>query len=100
MNKDILSVFVKDGVYSLRDVRGNLFVCTECYQGTIGKLVQYKKDGNLYEKTGTSFFLNYFYEGDVKEIFLNRENYDMIGMIGVNFEISEDDDRTYLMRIK
>ena len=95
---DLLNVFVKDGVYVLKDLRGSLFVCVDCHQATIGKLVEYKKDGNIYEKTGNSFFLNFYYENDVKEIFLNRDNYDMIGLLGVNYILSEDDERTYLLR--
>lgn len=100
MNKDLLNVFVKDGVYALKDLRDSLFVCVDCHQGTIGKLVEYKRDGTIYEKTGNSFFLNFYYEDDVKEIFLNRDNYDMIGLLGVNYEFSLDEEQTYLLRRK
>ena len=50
----------------------------------------------MYEKTGTSYFLNNYYEGDMKEVMLNRDNYDMIGTIGSNFELS--DDENYVLR--
>jgi hypothetical protein len=99
MCEDVLQYFVSDGVYLFKDNREVVFVCFSCYNHAIGKLVQYKRTGeSLWEKTDVAYFLNFYFEGDIKSVFLNRDNYDMIGKVGVNFELSEDKEQRYLMR--
>ena len=46
----------------------------------------------MYEKTGVSYFLNSYNENDIKSIFLKRENYEMLGMIGQNFVMSDNEE--------
>ena len=88
---DTLSYFVRDGVYRLKGNKDSIFICIPSAETSIGKLVQYKNNGKMYEKTGISYFLNCYQEDDIKSLFLNRDNYDMLGMIGNNFVISEDE---------
>lgn len=97
LDNELLESFIAQGVYIFKGIYDNIFVCTPCSQSSIGKLTQYRKNTNtMYEKTGTSYFLNNYYEGDMKEVMLNRDNYDMIGTIGSNFELS--DDENYVLR--
>lgn len=88
---DLLDYFVKNGIYKLNNTDDEfIFLCTSSSQ-SIGKLVQYKLNGSLYEKTGVNYFLNSYYEGDVKSLFVCRENYDIIGMLGQNFVLSDNE---------
>lgn len=91
---DLNKFFVDNGVYKLKDKKNELlFICRALSGNSMGKLVVYNKlANNLYEKTGMSYFLNSFIEGDIKELFTQRENYDMIGLIGKNYEISINED--------
>lgn len=89
---DTLKYFVKDGVYKFNNSEDDfVFVCMPAMDSIMGKLVQYRNNGNIYEKTGVNFFLNCYIEGDIKSLFLNRENYEIIGMIGQNFVLSKDE---------
>ena len=88
---DLLDYFVKNGIYKLNNTDDEfIFLCTSSSQ-SIGKLVQYKLNGSLYEKTGVTYFLNSYHEGDVKSLFVCRENYDIIGMLGQNFVLSDNE---------
>ena len=99
MSEDLIKSFVSDGVYIHKLLNTCIFVCIPCYEDTIGKLVRYEKNsGSMWEKTSLSYFLNHYYEDDIKELFLDRTKYDMIGKIGINFEFSKDDDRRYVLR--
>ncbi len=89
---DALKYFVKNGVYKLNNCNEDfIFICVPAAGNCMGKLVQYKNNGNIYEKTGVNFFLNCYIEGDIKSLFLNRDNYEMLGLIGENFVLSEDE---------
>lgn len=90
--------FVIDGIYLLKSCPDIVFVCEPCYNDAIGKLVQYKRDGSLFEKTSISYFLNFYKEGDVKSLFLNPDNYDYLGRVGDCYEFVDGD--KYLMRKK
>lgn len=90
---DTLKYFVKDGVYKLNNSSDEfIFICIPS-AASFGKLVQYKLEDGIYEKTGISYFLNFYQEGDIKSLFLNRDNYEMIGVLGQNFVMSEDEDK-------
>lgn len=84
---DPVSCFIKDGIYKLKSMSlDTVFLCTSCAQTNLGKLCQFKKDENgNYFSTGVTYFLNYYKDNDIKSLFLNRQNYEMIGMIGNNF---------------
>lgn len=91
---DTLKYFVKDGVYKLNNSSDEfIFICIPSAASSLGKLVQYKYEEGIYEKTGISYFLNFYQEGDIKSLFLNRDNYEMIGILGQNFVMSEDEDK-------
>jgi len=93
---DLVNTFIEDGIYKLKNFKESIFVCSSSSSDHIGKLTQYIKDGNIYEKTNITYFLNCYLTDDLKELFLKRENYDMIGKIGVNFDYY--DDKHYIMR--
>ena len=96
---NLLNSFVSNGVYAYKGIYDCVWVCQPCYEDVIGKLVQYKKSSKTtFEKTELVYFLNSYFEDDVKSLFLKRENYDMIGLVGKNFELSADTDKTYLVR--
>lgn len=105
MGKDVLQdAFVDGGVYVLQNMPSNktVFLC-QSVSGGIGKLIQYTTEENakapnaIWEKTGVQYFLNSYDIDSIKSLFLNRENYDMLGLLGHNFYLSEDDG-TYLMK--
>lgn len=94
---DNINYFVTNGVYIFKGDYNSLFVCTPVGTELIGKLTQFKKNTDtLYERTCISYFLNCYRDDDIKSIFLDRQNYDMIGQIGINFEFSKDE--KYLLR--
>ena len=95
---ELIDTFVNNGVYIHKCVPKCIFVCIECYEDAIGKLIVYNKNGNMWEKSCISYFLNHYYADDMKELFLDRKNYDMIGMIGNNFEFSKDEENMYVLR--
>lgn len=84
---DPVSCFVKDGIYKLKSVGSEIiFLCTSCAESSLGKLCQYKiEEDGTYLYTGITYFLNYYQEDDVKSIFLNRYNYEMVGILGINY---------------
>ena len=89
--------FVCNEVYLFRDNWDIVFVCLPCANDLIGKLVQYKKSTNsLYEKTNIAYFINHYVDGDIKSVFLNRNNYAMIGSVGTNFTLTNEGQ--YLIR--
>ena len=56
---DTLKYFVKDGVYKLNNSTDEfIFICLPSADTSIGKLIQYKYNEGIYEKTGISYFLN------------------------------------------
>lgn len=78
-------LFIEGGVYKLKSVRDENITICESLSG-IGKLTLYEFLGdNLYMKTSTQFFLNNYKEGDIKELFTQRENYDLVGILGNNY---------------
>lgn len=84
--------FVRDGIYKFNySDEDTIFACVASAGTTIGKLVQYQNKDGIYEKTGITYFLNCYCEGDIKSLFLNRANYEMLGMLGQNYVISDDD---------
>lgn len=91
---DLNKYFVDKGVYKLKGNKSEIiFICEALPGNGIGKLVAYDKlIDNIYNKTGMSYFLNSFIEGDIKELFTQRENYDMIGLIGNNYEKNSTND--------
>lgn len=89
---DTNNYFIKDGVYKFNLTNEDIiFVCVPSGGTSIGKLVQYENNGNMYEKTGITYFLNCFCDGDIKALFVNRSNYEMLGMLGHNYVMSDDD---------
>lgn len=104
MGKNVLQdAFVDGGVYVLHNMpsKNAVFLC-QSVSGGIGKLIQYISEDEppieLWERTGVQYFLNSYDIDSIKSLFLNRENYDMLGMLGCNYLLSEDD--SYLMRCK
>lgn len=82
--------FIACGVYFHKPSCA-LFVCLPCAHSTLGKLVRFTRIGDgVYESTNVSYFLNYFKSDDLKSIFLNRQNYDIMGWVGENFSLSSD----------
>jgi len=99
-----LDGFIENGIYVLKssDTMESIFVCFSV-NGGIGKIVEYRTDEPrspkaIYEKTGNTYFLNCYKVGDFKSLLLNIDNYDMVGMIGNNYYLSEDDDKTYILK--
>jgi hypothetical protein len=75
-------------------------LCVSTTSIQIGKLVQYRTDtprkpGSMYEKTGVTYFLDCFYEDDVKSIFVKRENYELVGKVGFDYELSSNGQYLY-----
>lgn len=94
---ELLDSFVSGGCYCLKEQYDNMFVCMPAAGNSMGKLVQYRKQTpTMWERTGITHFLNIYFDNDVKELFLNRDNYDMIGRLGDNYELSADED--YVLR--
>ena len=92
-----LEYFVSNGIYLLKNHYDCIFVCLTTRSG-LGKLVQYRKQSEtMYEKTTVSYLIKYYEEDDVQSVFVDRENYEMIGRIGLNFKFS-DDERNYILR--
>ena len=99
-----LDGFVENGIYVLKssDTRESVFVCFSV-NGGIGKIVEYRTEhprspNSIYENTGNTYFLNCYKIGDFKSLILNIDNYDIIGMIGQNYYLSEDEDKTYIIK--
>lgn len=86
------TTYIDGGIYCLKTMpdRTVIFLC-EPVLGDIGKLVQYEKDSKgLYKKTGVQYFLTDYEQGDLKGYFVNRDNYEMVGRLDINYVISED----------
>lgn len=84
--------FIDGGIYCLKSMpdKTAIFLC-EPVIGGIGKLSQYVNDSKgLWKKTGTQYFLGDYELGDLKGFFLNRDNYDMLGRLDINYVISQD----------
>ena len=87
----IEDTFIEGGVYQLKSSFDSVFLCESLSAHQIGKLVMYTKiDNKLYERTNTSYFLTSYNETDLKAIFANRSNYEMLGRIDFNFVMSTD----------
>ena len=99
--KSLEDFYLYHGVYLFKGIYEYLYVCDTCSrEGLIGKLVQYRKQTpTMYEKTNIAYFLNCYKEDDIKSLFLSRDNYELIGVIGKNFKLSEDKDQSYLIKI-
>jgi len=96
----MIDAFIEDCVYFFKGLNDTVFVCISCYEDAIGKLEQYRKNGDIFEKTGIAYFLSQCPDDSLKSLFINPEKYDLIGRIGFNFEFSKDENRTYLLRSK
>lgn len=82
-------LFYSDNLYQLKNNNDVIFLCENI--GYIGKLVLYNKlSQNLFERTQIQYFLNIFNSNDIKELLLDRSNYELIGVLGNNYQISED----------
>jgi hypothetical protein len=93
MTADLNKIFVEKGIYQLKQVRDNdsLFLCEAVNGNDIGKLVVFKKiSDRLFKRTNVGYFLNAYMRGDIKELFIRRDNYDMVGMINDNYKFNED----------
>ena len=99
--KSLEDFYLYHGVYLFKGIYEYLYVCDTCSrEGLIGKLVQYRKQTpTMYEKTNIAYFLNCYKEDDIKSLFLSRDNYELIGVIGKNFKLSEDKDQSYLIKV-
>lgn len=86
------------GVYKHRLIDDSVFICVPHYSDKIGKIVQYKKEGDRYNKTFNTYFLNCYITEDLKEVFVCRENYEMLGYINKSYKLSED--REYIYEIR
>ena len=96
---DNVSYFITNGVYVFKGDYDSLFVCTPVSSNFIGKLTRYKKETDtMYSKTNISFFLNCYPEDDIKSLFLDRSNYEIIGKIDSNYKFSKDGN--YLLKEK
>lgn len=100
-NYELLEYFASDYVYSLKMGGDHVFLCSTSASNTMGRLTRYNKVGCtekeiIYEKTGISYFLNYYPEDDIKALFVDRDNYDIIGKLQDNFELK--DNKKYLVR--
>lgn len=83
-------IFIDKGIYKLKDTKKNIFLC-ESTSSTIGKIVLFEEvSAELFERTSIAYFLNIYKEGDLKELFVNRENYDMVGKVDDNYILSDD----------
>ena len=83
-------IFIDKGIYKLKDTKNNIFLC-ESTSSTIGKIVLFEEvSKELFKRTNIAYFLNIFKEGDLKELFVNRENYDMVGKVDDNYILTDD----------
>ena len=86
--------FISYGVYSLNALSAEhtLFVCVPCSGAHVAILVQYiQNTKRIYKNTGISYFLNGYKTDDIKSMFLRRENYEIVGRVGSNYCLSEDE---------
>ena len=96
MSEDKIDYFQTKGVYKrIGSDDEYLFVCLPLASAALGKLVQYKTDtpnkfDSVYENTDVSFLLNCYDISDIRSLFVDIENYELVGCIGNNFELSED----------
>ena len=99
--KDINKVFVDKGIYQLKQVtqKNAIFLCESITGERIGKLVLFNKiSERVYKRSSVAYFLNAYLKGDVKELFINRNNYDMIGLVGKNYRFT--DSKEYIVDCK
>lgn len=94
-NAELLEYFAADYVYSFKMGGDYVFLCSSSASNTMGKLIRYNKIGCteeeiIYEKTGISYFLNWYQEDDIKGLFVDRDNYDIIGKLEDNFELKNN----------
>lgn len=83
--------FKEKEVYMLPSMLDSIFLCESCSGGYIGKIVKYDKvSTNIFERTNIQYFLNTYVPGDFKSFVLNRENYEIVGNIDINYKLSSD----------
>ena len=90
--------FVHNGIYIHKQI-GNyetLFICEASFAIPVGKLVQYITKDNpkgeaYWERTSIQYFLNNYIEDDIRELFVDRNNYEQVGMINNNFKFVGED---------
>lgn len=90
MTSILINSFVAGGIYTLKEFDTGIFLC-ESVTPEIGKLTFFKEvEPKLFKRTLNSYFLNCYFEGDLKQLFVKRENYEMIGKLGTNYILSND----------
>ena len=83
---DLNEFFIDKGIYKLKSLSTDIFLCEPLQNSGIGKLTRYEHLGeDLYRRTEICYLINSYKEGDIKELFINRDNYEMLGMIGKNY---------------
>ena len=90
---DILNdTFIDLGVYQLKQDKDSIFLCKSVSGNSIGKLMMYNRvSERIFEKSSICYFLNSYTEGDIKELFINRKNYEMLGRVDHNFVLTPND---------
>ena len=82
-------VFIQDHIYALPILTHTIFLCEDMMG--IGKLVKYDKVSKIeYMRSSIQYFLNTYISGDVKSIFLDIHNYELLGVLNKNYIISSD----------
>ena len=102
MSNNLLNNFIDGGVYKLKNTENDIIFICNSVCGSMGKLTQYYCDeitpkNKLYIKTGNSYFLNSYVAGDYKELFLKRDNYDMVGKLDCNYFASLDREHKFVL---
>ena len=102
MSNNILNTFIDGGVYKLKNTQNDIIFICKSVCNSMGKLVQYYCEevtpkNKLYTKTGNSYFLNSYVSGEFKELFLKRENYDMVGKLDCNYFASLDREHKFVL---
>ncbi len=88
---DLNKIFVDGGIYKANKINDGVFLCQAVEGNNIGKLTYYSELGKgCYTETKMTYFLNFFEIGDVKELFISRENYDMLGKLGINYQLEDN----------
>lgn len=96
-------MFTATYVYKLKECgTDTIFVCKEVAGKNLGKLVQYKciydntSSNIIYMRTGSDYFLA-DYLNKTKNYFLDSDNYEVIGRLGVNYFPSIDTEENLLV---
>lgn len=83
---DLTTNFVDNGVYKLKNLPKDIFLCSAVQGYGMGKLVRYENVGSkTYRETNMCYFISCYAEDDIKALFIDRNNYDMLGMLDKNY---------------